>query len=68
MSIESGMVNVVITADGSNLRLSVPMVKTLDCGNKAWLEMDAGYPNYRCESCGALDGSVAQPKNCLKAE
>lgn len=65
MIVESGLVNVVITADGSNLRLSVPRVETFYCGNKAWLEMGAGYPNYRCESCGAIGGSVAQPKNCF---
>ncbi len=28
MIVESGLVNVVITADGSNLRLSVPRVET----------------------------------------
>lgn len=55
---------VTITADGSNTKIMVPSVKYLRCGSPAELEMTAGYPQYRCELCGALEGSVAQPYSC----
>lgn len=64
MSYESKKVMVTITADGSNSRIMVPSVKYLPCESQAELDMAAGYPQYRCTLCGALEGSVAQPYSC----
>lgn len=42
----------------------VPTYQYLPCGNRATFD---GNHSYRCDTCGAVVGSIAQPREC-KAE
>lgn len=39
----------------------------LPCGGTAYFDEQSGY-SYRCESCMATVGSIAQPQQCKDAE
>lgn len=35
----------------------------LPCGGRAYFDQDSGI-SYRCETCGAVVGSIGQPQHC----
>jgi len=43
--------------------LNKPML--LPCGGQAFFDFSSGI-SYRCETCGAVVGSVGQPRECVE--
>lgn len=44
--------------------LTKPM--NLPCGGVAYFDFSSGI-SYRCETCGAVVGSIGQPRECVEA-
>ena len=40
-----------------------PLYQYLPCGNRATFDHASGM-SYRCDTCGAVVGSIAQPREC----
>lgn len=41
----------------------VPLYLFLPCGTRATFDHDSGM-SYRCDNCGAVVGSIGQPREC----
>jgi hypothetical protein len=42
-----------------------PLYQYLPCGNRATFDVDSGI-SYRCDQCGTVVGSIAQPRECVE--
>ena len=45
-------------------RLTVDRFQRAPCGQTAEIDMEAEVPEYRCQHCGAIMGSVGMPRRC----